>query len=149
MRWPNSSSFSSHTRTVPSPLCRKSPKVTSVSSSRTNTRTHLICEYKHHSHKMDMQWLPSLFAPLCWYPAPTFAAGLFLWHMGVAHSGSRPGLGVFTSSETWFSIWQPRLNVSETLASRFSRMPADFWTVPHMTSEPHPLIRIGVTFPCN
>lgn len=37
VRWPNSSSFCSHIRTAPSQLCRKSPKVTSVSSSNKNT----------------------------------------------------------------------------------------------------------------
>lgn len=106
MRWPNSSSFCSHTRTAPSPLCRKSPKVTSVSSPKHKHRwtpcTHTFWNMTKTTPSLKslspadvtLRCLPGLFALMCWYPGPTLAAGLFLSHQGVAHFGSQPGLGV-------------------------------------------------------
>ena len=88
---------------------------------------------------MDTQWLPRLFAPMCWYPAPTLTAGLFRSHTGVAHSASRPGLRVHSLNLAWdlfFHLTAPqRAEAAETqrekdvtgcmLASKLSWMSQD------------------------
>lgn len=115
MRWPNSSSFSSHTRTVPSPLCRKSPKATSVSRPNTNTpsmnpssadsiavRVPASClavesVYWLNGHSVTANTLHSYVL----VSSTHTPAGLILSHMGVVHSGNQLGLGAGRPNPTW------------------------------------------------